>query len=134
MFSSLFVNLPVADVAKSVEFFDKLGFSFNEQFTDAETACLIVSENISVMLSNREKFGKFIDKEIAAPGTTEMLLSFACESPDMVRELSQKAVELGARRVNDPEDAGFMFSWGFEDLDGHLWDLFWMNPAAMPGS
>ena len=89
---------------------------------------MLVADNIFVMLVEKQKFEKFISKPIAPSTTTEAIFSFACESADEVRELSEKAFALGARKVNDPEDHGFMFSWGFEDLDGHLWDLFWMNP------
>lgn len=122
--------MPVADLAKSKEFFAGLGFSFNEQFTGDDSLCLIVGPNIQVMLGSREKFASFIDKPIADKGVTEMIISLECESADVVTKLSEKAFAQGARRINDPEDQGFMFSWGFEDLDGHLWDLFWFNPEA----
>lgn len=128
MFNSVFINLPIENLKKSVAFFTELGFTFNAQFTDAESTCMIVSEHIFVMLLEKRKFQSFIEKKIATPDTTEVLLSFACESPEQVREISEKAFSLGAARLNDPEDHGFMFSWGFEDLDGHIWDLFWMNP------
>jgi predicted lactoylglutathione lyase len=121
--------MSVKDLPRSIDFFTKLGFTFNPKFTNDESACLIISTNIFAMLSVESKFGKFIDKPIADPGTTEMMISLSCESPEQVRKLSEAAFANGARRVNDPEDHGFMFSWGFEDLDGHLWDLFWMNPA-----
>ena len=128
MITSIFVNLPVEKLTRSVEFFGGLGFTFNAQFTDDTSTCMIINDTIYVMLLEREKFQGFIDKPIAPSTTTEAILSLACESPAEVRELSEKAFALGARRVNDPQDMGFMFSWGFEDLDGHLWDLFWMNP------
>mgnify|MGYP000520582926 FL=1 len=128
MISSIFVNLPVANLKRSVDFFTQLGFTFNAQFTDETSTCMIINDTVYVMLLEKEKFQGFIDKPIADPSTTEAILAFACESTDEVRALSEKAIELGARKVNDPQDMGFMFSWGFEDLDGHLWDLFWMNP------
>ena len=79
--------------------------------------------------SQREiAFQSFTPKKIADHDTVEALFSFACESADEVRAMSERAFELGAKQVNEPTDLGFMFSWGFEDLDGHLWDLFWMNP------
>lgn len=90
---------------------------------------MIVSEHIYVMLSVKEKFASFIDKKVANSDTSEAILSFACKSRDEVDSVATKAFELGARRVNDPEDHGFMYSWAFEDLDGHLWDLFWMDPS-----
>lgn len=126
--SAIFLNLPIENLKRSVEFFTHLGFTFNEQFTDEQSTCMIVTETIYVMLVEHAKFAKFTEKPIAPSTSTEAIFSFSCTSPDEVRELSEKAFAAGARRVNDPEDHGFMFSWGFEDLDGHLWDLFWMNP------
>lgn len=128
MISSVFINLPVEKLTKSVEFFTALGFKFNAQFTDAESTCMIVNETVYVMLLEKAKFQGFIDKPISPSTSNEAILAFACESPAEVRALTEKAIELGARQINEPEDHGFMFSWGFEDLDGHLWDLFWMNP------
>ena len=128
MFKQIFVNLPIENLKNSVSFFKELGFTFNEQFTDEESTCMIVSEHIYVMLLEKRKFASFTSRKIADRDTTEMTMSFACASADEVRTISEKAFELGAKRVNDPEDLGFMFSWGFEDLDGHMWDLFWMNP------
>ena len=128
MLASIFVNLPVADLKKSVEFFTKLGFTFNAQFTDETSTCMLVGDNIYVMLLEHAKFQGFIDKPIAPANSNEAILAFGLNSADEVRELTSKALELGARKLNEPEDLGFMFSWGFEDLDGHLWDLFWMNP------
>jgi predicted lactoylglutathione lyase len=128
MISSIFVNLPVKSLARSVDFFTQLGFKFNAQFTDESSTCMIINDTVYVMLLEHEKFQGFIDKPIALSTSTEAIFAFACESVDEVRSLSEKAISLGARKINDPEDHGFMFSWGFEDLDGHLWDLFWMNP------
>jgi uncharacterized protein len=128
MINNLFVNLPITNLGRTVEFFGGLGFTFNEQFTDESSTCMIINDNIFVMLLERDKFEGFIDKPIADRSTTEAIMALDCESADEVRELSEKAFELGGRRVNDPQDMGFMFSWGFEDLDGHLWEVFWMNP------
>ena len=128
MISSIFVNLPVKSLTKSVEFFTELGFKFNAQFTDETSTCMIINDTVYVMLLEHSKFQGFIDKPIAPSTSTEAILAFACESPDEVRQLSEKAIAMGARKLNEPEDHGFMYSWGFEDLDGHLWDLFWMNP------
>ena len=76
---------------------------------------------------NRQKFSDFIDKEVAAKNTSEIILSFACGSAEEVRNLTELAFSLGARKINEAEDTDFMFSWSFEDLDGHLWDLFWIK-------
>ena len=131
MISSIFVNLPVKSLTKSIEFFTELGFKFNPQFTDETSTCMIINDTVYVMLLEHSKFQGFIDKPIAPSTSTEAILAFACESPDEVRQLSEKAIAMGARKLNEPEDHGFMFSWGFEDLDGHLWDLFWMNPEHL---
>jgi predicted lactoylglutathione lyase len=128
MMKMMFLNLPIANLQRSVEFFSGLGFTFNPQFTDHETTCMIINDNTFVMLVENQKFEQFVNKPIADNAVTEAIFGFACESADEVREVCEKAFALGARRVNEPEDIGFMFSWGFEDLDGHLWDLFWMNP------
>ena len=128
MINSIFVNLPVVNLKRSVEFFTELGFKFNPQFTDETSTCMLVGDNIFVMLLEHAKFQGFIDKPIAPSTSNEAILAFRLGSPDEVREMTAKALELGARKLNEPEDLGFMFSWGFEDLDGHLWDLFWMNP------
>ena len=128
MINSIFVNLPVVNLKRSVEFFTELGFKFNPQFTDETSTCMLVGDNIFVMLLEHAKFQGFIDKPIAPATSTEAILAFSLGSPDEVREMTSKALALGARKLNEPEDLGFMFSWGFEDLDGHLWDLFWMNP------
>ena len=128
MIKSIFVNLPVANLAKSVEFFEALGFTFNAQFTSADSTCMIINDTISAMLLEHDRFAGFIDKPIASKETNEAILAFGLESADEVRAMTSRALELGAREINPPQDLGFMFSWGFEDLDGHLWDLFYMNP------
>ena len=128
MFNKIFINLPIENLTKSVEFFTALGFTFNPQFTDEQGTCMIVSENIYIMLLEKAKFQSFTPKKIADKNTVEALLSFSCESKEQVTQIAEKAFEIGAKRVTDPEDHGFMFSWAFEDLDGHAWDLFWMDP------
>ena len=128
MINAIFLNIPIENLKRSVDFFSALGFTFNPQFTSEDSTCMIIGENMYSMLVEREKFSTFIEKPIADKSTVEMLISLSCESSDKVRELSEKAFSLGARQINDAEDHGFMYSWGFEDLDGHIWDLFWMNP------
>lgn len=124
----MFLNLPVENLARSVAFFGELGFTFNPQFTDDTSTCMIISDSNFAMLLERDKFAGFIDKPIAPSTTSEVIVGLSCESREQVTEITQKALDLGARKVNEPDDIGFMFSWGFEDLDGHLWDLFWMDP------
>ncbi len=127
MFNSVFITLPVTSVTASIEFFTALGFTFNQDFSDEETTCMIVNETIYVMLGEHKKYLSLIDKPIADPASSEVILTLSCSSPDEIRTITSTAISLGAREVNEPEDLGFMFSWGFEDLDGHLWNLVYMN-------
>ena len=129
MISSIFVNLPVRELSRSVEFFTTLGFTFNAQFTSEDSTCMIVGENIYAMLLEDERFKSFIDKPIADSGSTEVLISLGLNSKEEVSNLAEAAFSAGARRYKEAEDLGFMFNWGFEDLDGHIWELFWMDPA-----
>lgn len=133
MFKAMFVNLPVENLKRSVEFFSGLGLEFNAQFTDESSTCMLLGENIFAMLVEKPKFSGFTKKQIAAPETVEAILSMSVGSAEEVSRLAEKAFELGAKKVNELEDHGFMVSWGFEDLDGHLWDLFWMNPEHVQG-
>ena len=133
MITSIFINMPIADLKRSVDFFTELGFTFNPQFTSEDTTCMLVGPNIFAMLLERDRFTVFIDKPVADSSSSEVILSLGCESPDEVRKLAEAAFALGARKVNEIDDKGFMISWGFEDLDGHLWDLFWMDPKHLEG-
>ena len=125
--------MPIANLKRSVDFFTELGFTFNPQFTSEDTTCMLVGPNIFAMLLERDRFTGFIDKPVADSSSSEVILSLGCESPDEVRKLAEAAFVLGARKVNEIDDKGFMISWGFEDLDGHLWDLFWMDPKHLEG-
>ena len=133
MITSIFINMPIADLKRSVDFFTELGFTFNPQFTSEDTTCMLVGPNIFAMLLERDRFTGFIDKPVADTSSSEVILSLGCESPDEVRKLAEAAFALGARKVNEIDDKGFVISWGFEDLDGHLWDLFWMDPKHLEG-
>ena len=133
MFNSVFITLPVENVNRSIDFFTALGFKFNPDFSDEQTCCMVLSESIYVMLGEHKKYLSLIDKPIADSKSSEVILSFGCDSQQQVMEIAGKAIELGARAVNAPEDLGFMFSWGFEDLDGHLWNLIWMNTDEAKG-
>jgi uncharacterized protein len=128
----IFVNLPVKSLPKSVEFFTALGFEFNPQFTDEKATCMVISEQACVMLLVEPFFKTFIDKEIADAVThTETIVSLSAESRAEVDDVFARAVAAGARPVKDPQDEGFMYSRTFQDLDGHLWDLVWMDPSAI---
>ncbi len=133
MITSIFINMPIANLKRSVDFFTELGFTFNPQFTSEDTTSMLVGPNIFAMLLERDRFTGFIDKPVADSSSSEVILSLGCESPDEVRKLAEAAFALGARKVNEIDDKGFMISWGFEDLDGHLWDLFWMDPKHLEG-
>lgn len=132
MVKQLFVNLPVKDLNKSVGFFTALGFSFNPQFTDETATCMIVSDEIFVMLLTEKKFKGFTPKEICdATKSTEVLLALSVDSRGQVDEMVRKAVAAGGSTYSDPNDHGFMYQHGFQDLDGHIWEVFYMDPDAM---
>lgn len=129
----LFVNLPVDNLDRTVEFFATLGFSFNPKFTDENATCLVISEHIQVMLLTRPFFSGFTKKPVAdARAATETLLALSCESRDEVDALVSKAVAAGAATPMESKDYGFMYQHGFEDLDGHQWEVFWMDEANFP--
>ena len=129
----LFVNLPVSDLQRSIEFFEALGFSFNPQFTDATGTCMLVGEDAYFMLLNRERFTGFSKRPIGdARKETNALFAVSVESREEVDEMVRKAVAAGGSLAVDPQDHGFMYGWSFYDLDGHHWEVFWMDPKAMP--
>ena len=131
MATRIFVNLPVKDLGRSIAFFKKLGFSFNTEFTDETAACMVVADDINVMLLTHEKFKVFTPKDICdATKSTEVLVSLSCESRADVDELVRKAVDAGGSTYNDPQDHGFMYGHGFQDPDGHIWELFYMEALA----
>jgi predicted lactoylglutathione lyase len=128
----LFVNLPVRDLHRSVAFFTKLGFTFNPQFTDESATCMIVSEEAFVMLLVRDRFKDFTKKQLCDTTThTEGLFALSCASRAEVDELVKTAIGAGGTHAQDPQDHGFMYGWSFYDLDGHHWEVFWMDPAAV---
>jgi predicted lactoylglutathione lyase len=132
MASKIFVNLPVKDLKKSVDFFTKLGFSFNPQFTDETATCMIVSDDIFVMLLTEQKFRTFTPKALCdATKSTEVLVALSLDSGKEVQDIVRKAVAAGGSTYNEPQDHGFMYQHGFQDLDGHIWEFFYMDPAAI---
>ena len=131
MATEIFVNLPVKDLNSSVEFFTQLGFSFNRQFTDETATCMIVTDDIFVMLLTETKFKTFTPKEICdAKKYTEVLVCLALESRAKVDEMVQKAVAAGGTTYNEPQDHGFMYAHGFQDPDGHIWELIFMESSG----
>lgn len=134
MTRQMFVNLPIRDMKRSQEFFGKLGFAFNPQFTNEQGACMVVSENHNyVMLLVESFFQGFTKKPIAdATKSTEVLICLSCASRAEVDDLVKKALEAGGTAPNAPQDHGFMYSHGFTDLDGHVWELAFMDMSAAP--
>lgn len=130
MNKQIFVNLPVKDLEKTKVFFSYLGYSFNPQFTNEQAACMVVSDTIYVMLLTEPFFKGFTKKAIAnAHETTEVLVCLSCESREEVDTLVKKALEAGGKAPIAPQDHGFMYAHGFEDLDGHQWELAYMDPS-----
>jgi predicted lactoylglutathione lyase len=132
MATKIFVNLPVKDLNRSVEFFTTLGYKFNPQFTDENATCMIIGEDSFVMLLVEKFFKTFTPKPIAdAKRSTEVLVALSANSCEEVNFMVETALAAGARRHKEPDDKGFMYGWGFEDLDGHIWEYIWMDPAAV---
>ena len=132
MATKIFVNLPVKNLSKSIEFFTRLGYTFNPQFTDETATCMIVSEDIYIMLLTEEKFKMFTKKEIAdATHSTEAIICLSADSREQVDEMINKALDAGGTTPNEKQDHGFMYGWGYQDLDGHLWEVMWMDPGAI---
>jgi uncharacterized protein len=128
----IFVNLAVKNLNKSIGFFTQLGFTFKAQFTDDTATCMIVSDDIFIMLLTEAKFQTFTPKAICdATKSTEVLVCLSCESRAEVDEMGRKAVVAGGTTYNEPQDHGFMYAHGFQDLDGHIWDLLYMEPSAI---
>lgn len=131
MATQIFVNLPVKELKRSVEFFTRLGYAFDPNFTDENATCMIVGENIYVMLLVESFFKTFTRKELCdATRSTEAIVCLSADSRAKVDELVAKAVAAGATTPMDSKDYGFMYQHGFQDLDGHLWELVYMEPSA----
>jgi predicted lactoylglutathione lyase len=131
--TTIFVNLPVKDLERSKQFFSKLGYSFNARFTDHNAACLVISDTICVMLLVEQSFKTFTSKPIVdATRGTEVLLALTAESREQVDQLVDKALAAGGTTCGNPMDHGFMYQRAFQDLDGHQWEILWLDPTAPP--
>ncbi len=129
----IFVNLPVKDLGRSMDFFTELGFSFDQRFTDEKAACLVIDDNIYAMLLTEPFFRTFTKKEVAdASRSTEAILALSVESRQRVDELVDRALTVGGRPSNETDDQGFMYGRSFQDPDGHLWEVFYMDMSALP--
>lgn len=132
MVQMIFVNLPVKDLPRSRAFFEALGYSFNAQFSNETAACLVISEQIYAMIMVHDKFREFSRREVCDTATSsEALICLSCESREGVDELVAKAVAAGGSAHLEAKDYGMMYGHGFHDLDGHIWELMWMDPAAI---
>lgn len=133
MATKIFVNLPVKDLQKTITFFKQLGFTFNPQFTDDKAACMIIGENIYAMLIVEARFSDFTKKPIAdATKSTEVLLALDADSRAAVDEMVKKAVAAGGTVYMEAQDHGWMYGHSFADLDGHQWEILYMDEAALP--
>ncbi|NCI51225.1 VOC family protein [Sediminibacterium roseum] len=131
--TQIFVNLPVKDLKRSIEFFTRLGYTFNPDFTDEKATCMIISDTIYAMLLVEPFFKTFTQKAICDTSKDiESIIALSCESRAAVDELAQKAEDAGATIPKPANDMGFMYTRSFEDPDGHLWEVFYMDPAAIP--
>ncbi|MEU9285510.1 VOC family protein [Streptomyces sp. NPDC048275] len=130
----IFVNLAVNDVDASKKFFTELGYTINPQFTTDDCACVVISDTIIAMLLSKQRYADFTKKELADPTrTSEVLLCLSAESREKVDELCDKALAAGGSETREAQDHGFMYGRAFDDLDGHTWEVMWMDPAAVQG-
>lgn len=135
MAKQIYVNLPVKDLKRSMEFFSKLGFSFNKQFTDDNAACMVIGENIYAMLLVEKFFKTFTKKEISdARKTTEVLIAIDVPGRKEVDDLVSKAIDAGGSKYLEPQDLGWMYSHSFADPDGHQWEILYVDESAMPAN
>jgi predicted lactoylglutathione lyase len=133
MATKVFINLPVKYLDKSMAFFTNLGFSFNPQFTDEKAASMVISDNIFVMLLTETYFKTFTKKQVAdAKTATEVLIALDTISREEVQQLVAKAKESGATIYSEPQDHGWMYQHSFADLDGHQWELVYMDATQLP--
>jgi hypothetical protein len=129
----IFVNLPVRDLDRSMAFFRHLGFDFNPHFTDETAACMVVSDTIFAMLLTHPKFREFTPNPICdATTATEVLIALSRDNREDVDAMIRAAVEAGGTTFGPPRDYGFMYQHSFRDPDGHIWELFYMDPSAVP--
>lgn len=134
MAKKIFINLPVADLQKSMAFYTAIGFTNNPQFTDQTAACMVLTGEIYVMLLSHAKFKEFTRKEIGNAFTTALVInSLSVDSAEEVNTMIDRALHAGGKETNDPKDYGFMQQRSFQDLDGHLWEVLYMDVTKFPG-
>lgn len=134
MSKMIFINLPVNDLKTSMAFYQALGFENNPHFTDDTAACMVWSEAINVMLLTHNKWQSFTDRPIPPSDSSEVMLALACDSREAVDKMNYLAAEHGGTAdINPKQDLGFMYNRNLADPDGHVWEMMWMDPAAMQG-
>ncbi len=127
----IYLNVSVRELKRSIEFFSTLGFEFNPKFTDDNAACMVIGSDSFVMLVAEPFFKTFTRREVCNTTThTEALIAISCASRAEVDAMVNKALTAGGTRAMEPQDHGFMYGWSFFDLDGHHWEVMWMNPEA----
>jgi predicted lactoylglutathione lyase len=132
MTKQIFVNLPVKDLSRTVEFFKRLGFTFNPQFTDENATCMIINDNIFVMLLVEKFFKTFTKKEICDTAKdTEVIIALSTESRERVDEMMQNVFDAGCTESREPQDHGWMYGRSFQDINGHLWEIIYMDEKAL---
>jgi len=134
MAKKIFINLPVADLQKAMTFYTAIGFTNNPMFTDETAACMVLTEEIYVMLLTYQKFREFTKKEIGNSTTGALVInSISADSIEEVNTMADQALNAGGKETNEPKDYGFMQQRSFEDLDGHLWEVVFMDITKFPG-
>lgn len=132
MKTSIFINLPVKNLSRSVDFFTKVGFTFNPQFTDENATCMVIGETIFVMLLVEKYFKTFISKEICdTTKDAEAIIALSFGSREKVDQIMHKAIEAGGTEPRKAQDHGWMYQRSLQDPDGHLWEVFWMDESAI---
>ena len=130
----IFVNLAVADLGRSIEFFNELGFSFDPRFTDETATCMVVSDEAFVMLLQEDRFSDFTKKHLTdSKVQIEAIVAVSAQSREEVDELADKALAAGGAPASDPVEMDFMYTRSFDDPDGHQWEVVWMDPSALEG-
>jgi predicted lactoylglutathione lyase len=133
MAHKIFVNLAVKDLNKTIEFFKQLGFEFNPKFTDENATCMIVNDGAYVMLLVEKFFQGFTKKALAdSTKQIEAIMALSADSRQAVDAFADKALKIGGTEANPPQDHGFMYGRSFQDLDGHVWEVFYMDESAAP--
>ncbi len=133
MAKKVFINLPVADLTAAMNFYTAIGFTNNPQFTDETAACMVISDEIYVMILTHAKFKEFTKKDIGdAFKTASVINCLSVDSLAEVNAMTEKALKAGGKETDDPKDYGFMQQRSFEDLDGHLWEVLYMDVTKFP--